>query len=240
MGILAGGVESREFAEQWLVRLKRWDAVRQTLLFPRLRDIISDHQPSSVFEIGCGEGSATAMLISAVSDRCSITATDVNQTLLTECKKKLESRVTITSLDLRNPPSISRQFDVILCCSVLMLVDEATVRRAAAWMRAHLKDAGIALVSIVHPSWTLAANTAFTQEEHSKNITFPVGWDGVSLSVYYRNTAWYRKILSEPQLYVKAEETIALPIGAERFGTRFSGFDTKPVFWILMLTPSCT
>ncbi|MEU8633231.1 class I SAM-dependent methyltransferase [Amycolatopsis sp. NPDC048633] len=240
MGILAGGVESREFAEQWLMRLKRWDTVRQTLLFPRLREIISDHQPSSVFEIGCGEGSATAMLIPAVSNDCSITATDINQTLLTECKKKFESRVTIASLDIRNPPSIGQQFDVILCCSVLMLVDDATLRRAAAWMRAHLKDSGIALVSIVHPSWTLAANTALAQEQLSKTITFPAGWDGVSLSLYYRNTAWYREKLSEPQFYVKTEETITLPIDAERLGARFSGFDTKPVYWILMLTPSCT
>ncbi len=232
MAIKRRGVEGAAFAEQWRIRLRRWQAVRDELLFPQLADLMPRTSHSSACDVGCGEGSTTRALLAVVPASCTVTAIDVNQTLLEACKKSSGERVQSALVDLRKPVKLGKTFDLLLCCNVLMFLDDSAVGTAVNWFRTHLSMAGVLIVSIVHPCWTLAANRDPLPESLPESAEFPVGWDSVDAMLYYRTIEWYSRTFSKYGFTVERDTIISLPERAERFGNRFRGKDGWPVYWV--------
>jgi SAM-dependent methyltransferase len=226
------GVEGKAFAEQWQVRLRRWQSVRRELLFPQLAQLMSRSPPVSACDLGCGEGSTTGALLSAVPASCEVTAIDVNQTLLDACIGKFDGRVCASKVDLRSPARLAARFDLVLCCNVLMFLSDSALETTLSWLRHHVARGAVVVFSIVHPQWTLAANLNEASSGFEGTMIFPVGWDAVDANLYCRSVEWYAKTLLTFGFTIENSTTVALPQGSERFGRRFRNMDGHPVYWL--------
>jgi trans-aconitate methyltransferase len=226
------GVEGPAFAYQWQLRLRRWHEVRRRLLYPQLRLLMDCGHPTSACDLGCGEGSATSIMLSTVFSTCRVTAIDLNRTLLEKCRARFGERVETINMDLRAPKSSGVRYDLILCCNVLMLLDDTAVRMTAQWIGEHLSNDGAAVISIVHPYWTLAANVDGALDPPPEKATFPLGWDLVDADLYYRTVSWYVESLSGLALNIDREHVVTLPANDHEFGVRFRGMAGWPVFWL--------
>ena len=74
--------------------------------------------PSSVFEVGCGEGHVTKLLLEATEAQ--ILATDLSATVLAEAEEVLASdRVTYRPMDVMSLEQMKPPPDLVVCCEVL-------------------------------------------------------------------------------------------------------------------------
>lgn len=71
-------VAGAAFAEQWGIRLDRWQGVREAVLFPHLAHMIDGVEAREVCDLGCGDGAATHVLRPAVRPDTTIAVLDVN------------------------------------------------------------------------------------------------------------------------------------------------------------------
>lgn len=95
------------------------------LLVPLIFDVyardlaarVARFAPASVLEIAAGTGALTSALVSQLSARCSIVASDLNQPMLDRAATKpaLQGRVTFQQADALALPFEDRRFDLIVC-----------------------------------------------------------------------------------------------------------------------------
>jgi SAM-dependent methyltransferase len=83
---------------------------------------LREASPSTVLEIGCGEGHVTELILSVGATR--VLATDISVSLIKEnVARATDPRVSFEVADLMSL-SGGRQFDTIVCCEVLEHLDD--------------------------------------------------------------------------------------------------------------------
>jgi len=87
--------------------------------------------PSSVLEAACGTGVATRALARVLPERCSITATDLNDAMVAHAEMVGASRpVTWRQSDVTELPYAAESFDVVVCqFSVMFFADRVAAYR---------------------------------------------------------------------------------------------------------------
>jgi 2-polyprenyl-3-methyl-5-hydroxy-6-metoxy-1,4-benzoquinol methylase len=229
-------ISSSWFAKGWLQRRNRWDALRDTALFPRIEHYIRLISPKTVLDAGCGDGTSTETIL-----RCKIPcvyAGDVNPFLLLIAAKRLNKRACIIDIDLSKKLSLVIKFDLIVCISVYMFLDNQSIANSLREFRNHTTPEGYILISFVHPEWTWRANKSKSPSRYTDNIQqhqFPIMWDGVNANLYYRPLSWYLNIFSEENYHIIHSEEIYTPQNTDKLSERFVEENNNPVYVIFLL-----
>ncbi|MEZ5875684.1 MAG: class I SAM-dependent methyltransferase [Hyphomicrobiales bacterium] len=75
-------------------------------------------QPTTILEVGCGEGHVTQLLLDNTDAR--ILATDLSSMVLAEAEQTLSSRrVTYRAVDMMSLEPLTPSPDLVVCCEVL-------------------------------------------------------------------------------------------------------------------------
>lgn len=104
-----------------------------TQLLDTVEQFVSSCNPSTILEVGCGEGHVTERLLAGTE--ATIHATDLSETLVSETTVRLgnPSRLKINPLNIYDLAGEQYRSDVVVCCEVLEHLDrpEEGLRRLA-------------------------------------------------------------------------------------------------------------
>lgn len=111
---------------------------------------IEKAKPSTVLEIGCGEGHVTELILRA--DVLKVLATDISLSLVQENIDRIkDQRVEFMTADLMNFP-VADRFDLVVCCEVLEHLEDPV----AALDILHKLEASYYLLSVPRePIWRI-------------------------------------------------------------------------------------
>lgn len=86
-------------------------------------DLASEANPQTIYEVGCGEGHVTKLLLEAT--RARIHATDLSPTCISEAKANVASdRVTFAVENVMTMAAPAVRPDAVVCCEVLEHLDD--------------------------------------------------------------------------------------------------------------------
>ncbi|KAF7189222.1 Demethylmenaquinone methyltransferase [Pseudocercospora fuligena] len=131
----------------------------------------------AVLDLACGTGLATLCASAAVQEHGSVVGIDISAGMLAQATQKLQHhninnvelhQHSITDLD-QLPELNGKQFDAILCCSALVLLQDpgAAIKQWATY----LKPGGRIVVDVIHPQDQLPG---ITFERVGKRCNLPV------------------------------------------------------------------
>lgn len=182
--------------------------VGRPALLDRMRHIISNERPSSLLDVGCGDGFALIAAHNRVDYAVGIdSAADIYRA---ECYPKYLNVDNGTATNLPYPDAT---FDVVVCAMVLHLLDADELAEAVAELARVLRPGGTLLWSVVDPdapTWSnnhrpVPALPLQDGEERPDvwDFNFDVDLPSVRASYYRRPLTTYARLLTQMGLTIE-------------------------------------
>jgi SAM-dependent methyltransferase len=173
------------FADAWLARRAKTARLLDELLYPKVKQLVGDMNGLVAADLGCGNGESTKILRGASK----IFACDINDFLLKKAAINLESISThFLTVDLANTlPFPNNFFDRIICCQVLMHLDDYSLLNLIRDLYRTLKQSGRAILTTGHPEWVLRRTTEQGNRTNLVNsrIVRYGEWEGTTVCYYF-------------------------------------------------------
>ncbi len=161
---------SREFALRWREHVQgAGSMIRAKLLNPRLEGLIGGIKGKNVLDIGCGEGFSTKLL--ANKGAKSVIGADVNPHSVGFAARDVREAVFLAA-SVDRLPFPDSSFDLALCCNVLVNCSDDEVKGGVSELRRVLVPDGKAIVSIMHPLYSLFGNGMGEEAEKARRYQF--------------------------------------------------------------------